>query len=89
MNIPLPNQPAPQQQFVTTPPSESGRQFDNTSADIMRVPQGQIFPVIAEIRTAFRNTPVRQLAELANGPRPSREHSVCPAQRVTGTSGRC
>ncbi|MDX2681676.1 DUF4142 domain-containing protein [Streptomyces sp. NY05-11A] len=66
LNITLPNQASPQQQFVATSAAESGRQFDSTAANIMRVTHGQIFPVIAKIRATTRNTLVRQLADLAN-----------------------
>ncbi|GGR92516.1 hypothetical protein GCM10010269_34400 [Streptomyces humidus] len=67
LNVTLPNQASPQQQqFVATSAAESGRQFDSTAANIMRVTHGQIFPVIAKIRATTRNTLVRQLADLAN-----------------------
>ncbi|MFJ8112472.1 DUF4142 domain-containing protein [Streptomyces sp. NPDC096132] len=67
LNITLPNQASPQQQqFVATSQAESGRQFDSTAANIMRVTHGQIFPTIAKIRATTRNSLVRQLADLAN-----------------------
>ncbi|MEU9154962.1 DUF4142 domain-containing protein [Streptomyces sp. NPDC048417] len=67
LNITLPNQATPQQQqFVATSAAQSGRQFDSTSANIMRVTHGQIFPTIAKIRASTTNTLVRQLADLAN-----------------------
>ncbi|GGX92484.1 DUF4142 domain-containing protein [Streptomyces minutiscleroticus] len=67
LGITLPNQATPQQeQFVQTSAAESGRQFDTTAANIMRVTHGQIFPAIAKIRATTKNTLVRQLADLAN-----------------------
>ncbi|MEW1642392.1 DUF4142 domain-containing protein [Streptomyces sp. NPDC091219] len=67
LNIALPNQATPQQQqFVATSAAQSGRQFDSTAANIMRVTHGQIFPAIAKIRASTTNTLVRQLADLAN-----------------------
>lgn len=67
LNITLPNQASPQQQqFVQTSAAESGKQFDTTAANIMRITHGQIFPVIAKIRASTENTLVRQLADLAN-----------------------
>ncbi|GGZ29134.1 DUF4142 domain-containing protein [Streptomyces poonensis] len=67
LNITLPNQATPQQQqFVATVDSKSGREFDSTAVNIMRVTHGQIFPAIAKIRASTENTLVRQLADLAN-----------------------
>ncbi|MEU2864573.1 DUF4142 domain-containing protein [Streptomyces mirabilis] len=67
LNITLPNQATPQQQqFVATSDAQSGKQFDTTAANIMRVTHGQIFPTIAKIRANTENTLVRQLADLAN-----------------------
>jgi predicted outer membrane protein len=67
LGITLPNQATPQQQqFVATSDAESGKQFDITAANIMRVTHGQIFPAIAKIRATTKNTLVRQLADLAN-----------------------
>ncbi|MFF0227947.1 DUF4142 domain-containing protein [Streptomyces sp. NPDC004629] len=67
LGITLPNQATPQQQqFVETSAAQSGRQFDTTAANIMRVTHGQIFPSIAKIRANTQNTLVRELADLAN-----------------------
>ncbi|WP_327748158.1 DUF4142 domain-containing protein [Streptomyces europaeiscabiei] len=67
LNITLPNQASPQQQqFVATVDSKSGKEFDSTAVNIMRVTHGQIFPTIAKIRASTQNTLVRQLADLAN-----------------------
>ncbi|MEU6217699.1 DUF4142 domain-containing protein [Streptomyces sp. NPDC047022] len=67
LGITLPNQATPQQQqFVATSAAASGKEFDNTAANIMRVTHGQIFPAIAKIRANTKNTLVRQLADLAN-----------------------
>ncbi|MGW7264937.1 DUF4142 domain-containing protein [Streptomyces sp. NPDC054842] len=67
LNLTLPNQATPQQQqFVATVDSKSGREFDSTAVNIMRVTHGQIFPAIAKIRASTQNTLVRQLADLAN-----------------------
>ncbi|MFJ4790874.1 DUF4142 domain-containing protein [Streptomyces sp. NPDC088794] len=67
LNITLPNQASPQQQqFVATANSKTGREFDSTAVNIMRVTHGQIFPAIAKIRATTENTLVRQLADLAN-----------------------
>jgi len=67
LGITLPNQASPQQQqFVATVDGNTGKQFDTTAVNIMRVTHGQIFPVIAKIRASTQNTMVRQLADLAN-----------------------
>ncbi|MER6530615.1 DUF4142 domain-containing protein [Streptomyces sp. NPDC001508] len=67
LGITLPNQATPQQQqFVETSAAQSGRQFDTTAANIMRITHGQIFPAIAKIRAETQNTLVRELADLAN-----------------------
>ncbi|CAM5514728.1 DUF4142 domain-containing protein [Streptomyces pseudogriseolus] len=67
LGITLPNQASPQQQgFVETVKATSGKEFDSTAVNIMRITHGQIFPVIAKIRANTRNTLVRQLADQAN-----------------------
>ncbi|MDX2528231.1 MULTISPECIES: DUF4142 domain-containing protein [Streptomyces] len=67
LNITLNNQASPQQQqFVATVDAATGKEFDSTAVQIMRVTHGQIFPAIAKIRASTRNTLVRQLADLAN-----------------------
>ncbi|MEU3252510.1 DUF4142 domain-containing protein [Streptomyces sp. NPDC006997] len=67
LGVILPNQATPQQQqFVATVESKSGREFDSTAVNIMRVTHGQIFPAIAKIRASTQNTLVRQLADQAN-----------------------
>ncbi|MFD9460726.1 DUF4142 domain-containing protein [Streptomyces sp. NPDC060027] len=67
LGITLPNQATPQQQqFVATSAAQSGKQFDTTAANIMRVTHGQIFPAIAKVRATTENSLVRQLANLAN-----------------------
>jgi predicted outer membrane protein len=67
LGITLPNQPSPQQQgFVTTLTNDTGKQFDNDLANILRLTHGQIFPAIANIRATTKNTLVRQLADVAN-----------------------
>ncbi|MFD7711935.1 DUF4142 domain-containing protein [Streptomyces sp. NPDC059785] len=67
LDITLPNQATPQQQqFVQTVDSKSGKEFDSTAVNIMRITHGQIFPAIAKIRASTENTLVRQLADLAN-----------------------
>ncbi len=67
LNITLPNQATPQQQqFVATVDAKSGKEFDSTAVNIMRITHGQIFPAIAKIRASTENTLVRQLADLAN-----------------------
>jgi len=67
LGITLPNQASPQQQgFVETVKATSGKEFDSTAVNIMRVTHGQIFPVIAKIRANTRNTLIRQLADQAN-----------------------
>lgn len=67
LNITLPNEATPQQrQFVATVKGNTGKQFDTTAANIMRVTHGQIFPAIANIRATTKNTLVRQLANEAN-----------------------
>ncbi|WP_155056850.1 DUF4142 domain-containing protein [Streptomyces blattellae] len=67
LGITLPNQASPQQQqFVATVDAETGKQFDTTAANIMRVTHGQIFPTIAKIRANTKNSLIRQLADQAN-----------------------
>ncbi|MCC9706651.1 DUF4142 domain-containing protein [Streptomyces sp. MNU76] len=67
LGITLNNQASPQQQqFVATVDAATGKEFDSTAVQIMRVTHGQIFPAIAKIRASTRNTLVRQLADLAN-----------------------
>ncbi|MEU3898545.1 DUF4142 domain-containing protein [Streptomyces sp. NPDC045251] len=67
LGITLPNLASPQQQqFVSTVDGTTGRQFDTTAVNIMRITHGQIFPVIAKIRANTKNSLVRQLADQAN-----------------------
>ncbi|KFG76851.1 DUF4142 domain-containing protein [Streptomyces mutabilis] len=67
LGITLPNLASPQQQqFVSTVDGTTGRQFDTTAVNIMRITHGQIFPAIADIRANTKNTLVRQLADQAN-----------------------
>ncbi|WP_435612402.1 DUF4142 domain-containing protein [Streptomyces sp. bgisy159] len=67
LNITLPNKATPQQQeFVAVVNSKTGKDFDVTAVNIMRVTHGQIFPAIGKIRASTQNTLVRQLADLAN-----------------------
>ncbi|MFH8974561.1 DUF4142 domain-containing protein [Streptomyces sp. NPDC017890] len=67
LGITLPNLASPQQQqFVSTVDGTTGRQFDTTAVNIMRITHGQIFPAIAEIRANTKNSLVRQLADQAN-----------------------
>ncbi|MEU9135154.1 DUF4142 domain-containing protein [Streptomyces sp. NPDC048404] len=67
LNITLPNQASPQQQqFVATSAALSGKEFDRTTANILRVTHGSIFSVIAKVRANTNNSLVRELADLAN-----------------------
>ncbi|WP_395572252.1 DUF4142 domain-containing protein [Streptomyces sp. BK79] len=67
LGITLPNLASPQQQqFVSTVDGTTGRQFDTTAANIMRITHGQIFPVVAKVRANTKNSLVRQLADQAN-----------------------
>ncbi|AQS70949.1 DUF4142 domain-containing protein [Streptomyces pactum] len=67
LGITLPNQASPQQQqFVSTVDGTTGKQFDTTAVNIMRITHGQIFPVIAKVRANTKNSLVRQLADQAN-----------------------
>ncbi|WP_326789981.1 DUF4142 domain-containing protein [Streptomyces sp. NBC_00151] len=67
LNITLPNQASPQQQqFVATSAALTGKQFDSTTANILRVTHGSIFSVIAKVRANTNNSLVRELADLAN-----------------------
>ncbi|WP_217169508.1 DUF4142 domain-containing protein [Streptomyces sp. AC512_CC834] len=67
LGITLPNQASPQQQqFVSTAKGATGKQFDTTAVNIMRITHGQIFPAIAKIRANTKNSLVRQLADQAN-----------------------
>ncbi|WP_217250220.1 DUF4142 domain-containing protein [Streptomyces sp. AC602_WCS936] len=67
LGITLPNLASPQQQqFVSTVDGTTGRQFDTTAVNIMRITHGQIFPAIANIRANTKNSLVRQLADQAN-----------------------
>ncbi len=51
---------------METVKATSGKEFDSTAVNIMRITHGQIFPVIAKIRANTRNTLIRQLADQAN-----------------------
>ncbi|RSN66515.1 hypothetical protein DMH12_00880 [Streptomyces sp. WAC 04229] len=67
LGITLPNLASPQQQqFVSTVDGTTGKQFDTTAVNIMRITHGQIFPAIAKIRANTKNSLVRQLADQAN-----------------------
>ncbi|MFE0786224.1 hypothetical protein CJI59_24280 [Streptomyces sp. Alain-F2R5] len=67
LGITLPNLASPQQQqFVSTVDGTTGKQFDTTAVNIMRITHGQIFPAIANIRANTKNSLVRQLADQAN-----------------------
>ncbi|MGN3955870.1 DUF4142 domain-containing protein [Streptomyces sp. WAC8370] len=67
LGITLPNLASPQQQqFVSTVDGTTGKQFDTTAVNIMRITHGQIFPVIAKVRANTKNSLVRQLADQAN-----------------------
>ncbi|AVH61283.1 MULTISPECIES: DUF4142 domain-containing protein [Streptomyces] len=67
LGITLPNQASPQQQqFVATVDASTGKQFDTTAVNIMRITHGQIFPVVAKIRATTKNTLIRQLADQTN-----------------------
>jgi predicted outer membrane protein len=67
LGITLPNLASPQQQqFVSTVDGTTGKQFDTTAVNIMRITHGQIFPAIARIRANTKNSLVRQLADQAN-----------------------
>ncbi|MBZ6091629.1 DUF4142 domain-containing protein [Streptomyces olivaceus] len=67
LGITLPNLASPQQQqFVSTVNGTTGKQFDTTAVNIMRITHGQIFPAIANIRANTKNSLVRQLADQAN-----------------------
>jgi predicted outer membrane protein len=67
LGVTLPNQASPQQQqFVATVDGNTGKQFDTTAVNIMRVTHGQIFSTIAKIRANTKNTEIRKLADLAN-----------------------
>ncbi|WP_320782714.1 DUF4142 domain-containing protein [Streptomyces sp. CRN 30] len=67
LGLTLPNRASPQQQqFVATVEGTTGKQFDTTAVNIMRVTHGQIFPAIAKIRANTENSLVRQLADQAN-----------------------
>lgn len=67
LGITLPNEPSPQQQqFVATAEGATGKEFDSTAVNIMRVAHGGIFPTVAKIRATTRNTLVRELADQTN-----------------------
>ncbi|MDG9725231.1 MULTISPECIES: DUF4142 domain-containing protein [unclassified Streptomyces] len=67
LGVTLPNLASPQQQqFVSTVDGATGKQFDTTAVNIMRITHGQIFPVIAKVRANTKNSLVRQLADQAN-----------------------
>ncbi|MFF1452193.1 DUF4142 domain-containing protein [Streptomyces sp. NPDC058274] len=67
LGVTLPNLASPQQQgFVSTLSSDSGKQFDNDFANILRVTHGQIFSTVAKIRATTENSLVRALADQAN-----------------------
>jgi len=67
LNITLPNVASPQQEgFVTQLKAKSGKQFDVTFANILRLTHGSIFNTVAKVRSTTKNSLVRALADQAN-----------------------
>jgi predicted outer membrane protein len=68
LGVALPDQPnADQEHWLDEMRAASGEQFDHVFVDRLRAAHGKVFPVIASVRAATRNTAVRRLAQSANG----------------------
>ncbi len=68
LGVTLPDQPnADQEHWLEEMREASGEQFDRVFIDRLRAAHGKVFPVIATVRAATRNTTVRLFATSANG----------------------
>ncbi|MEU4822502.1 DUF4142 domain-containing protein [Actinomadura sp. NPDC023710] len=64
LNVPLPNQPTPDQQsWMSEITGKSGNDYDRTAVARLRMAHGQIYPAIAAVRGSTRNTLVRSFSE--------------------------
>lgn len=67
LGVTLPDQPnADQEQWLEEMRDASGEQFDRVFIDRLRAAHGKVFPAIAVVRAATRNTTVRRFATSAN-----------------------
>ncbi|WP_255275853.1 DUF4142 domain-containing protein [Actinomadura madurae] len=66
LNVPLPNQPTPDQQsWMSEISGKSGNEYDRTAVARMRTAQGQTYAMIGAVRGSTRNTLMRTFAEQA------------------------
>ncbi|MEU8120746.1 DUF4142 domain-containing protein [Spirillospora sp. NPDC049024] len=64
LNVPLPNQPTPDQQsWMSEITGKSGNDYDRTAVARLRMAHGQIYPAIGAVRGSTRNTLVRDFSE--------------------------
>ncbi|NKZ09301.1 DUF4142 domain-containing protein, partial [Actinomadura latina] len=66
LNVPLPNQPSPEQQsWMSEITGRSGNDYDKTAVARMRMAQGLLYAELGAVRASTRNTLVRRFAEQA------------------------
>ncbi|MFC9681424.1 DUF4142 domain-containing protein [Streptomyces sp. NPDC056948] len=64
LNVTLPDTPGDQQkQWLATLDETRGAEYDRQFATVLRLAQGQVFPVVAQARASTRNSLVRELAD--------------------------
>jgi hypothetical protein len=64
LNVPLPNQPTPDQQsWMSEITGKSGNEYDRTAVARLRMAHGLIYPAIGAVRGSTRNTLVRDFSE--------------------------
>jgi predicted outer membrane protein len=67
LNVTLPNSPNPTQQgYLNDLNNKSGAAFDAAFANHLRYAHGQVFDIIAQVRTATHNPIIRSFAQTAN-----------------------
>ncbi|MFC9508099.1 DUF4142 domain-containing protein [Streptomyces sp. NPDC057002] len=64
LNVTLPDTPDDRQkQWLATLDEARGAEYDRRFATVLRLAQGQVFPVAAQVRASTRNSLVRDLAD--------------------------
>ncbi|MFF7314882.1 DUF4142 domain-containing protein [Streptomyces sp. NPDC008137] len=64
LGLTLPDAPDDQQKrWLTTLDEARGAEYDRRFATVLRLSQGQVFPVVAQVRASTRNSLVRALAD--------------------------
>ncbi|MFC9125871.1 DUF4142 domain-containing protein [Streptomyces sp. NPDC057099] len=64
LNVTLPDAPGDRQkQWLATLDEARGAEYDRRFATVLRLSQGQVFPVVAQVRASTRNSLVRALAD--------------------------